>query len=212
MIYPDGGFKRATRYVMHRMARLPDDPRRIARGVFAGTFIAFLPIPGMQFLGGWLLAWLMRGNILASLLATFISNPLTTPLIAVFSVGFGRWLLGFREALSPEMIGAAFTDAGSEFWNNIVAIFTPAPVRWESLIGFWDKIYWPYFVGCAGPALLLAIILYFVTIPLVQAYQNARMKKAKDRIERRRRLRATLAASRGDMTVTDGGDATPPGA
>jgi uncharacterized protein len=212
MIYPDGGFKRATRYVMHRMARLPDDPRRIARGVFAGTFIAFLPIPGMQFLGGWLLAWLMRGNILASLLATFISNPLTTPLIAVFSVGFGRWVLGFREALSPEMIGAAFTDAGSEFWNNITAMFTPAPVRWESLVGFWDKIYWPYFVGCAGPALLLAIILYFATIPLVQAYQNARAKKAKDRIERRRRLRATVAASRGDMTVTDGGDATPPGA
>jgi hypothetical protein len=47
---------------------------------------------------------------------------------------------------------------------------------------------------------------------LVQAYQNARAKKAKDRIERRRRLRATVAASRGDMTVTDGGDATPPGA
>lgn len=210
MIYPDGGFKRATRYVMHRMARLPDDPRRIARGVFAGTFIAFLPIPGMQFLGGWLLAWLMRGNILASLLATFISNPLTTPLIAVFSVGFGRWLLGFREALSPEKIGRAFEEAGSEVWHNIVAVFTPAPVRWDSLLGFWDKIYWPYFVGCAGPAIFLALILYFVTIPLVQAYQQAREKKAKDRIERRRRLRATVAASRGDA-LTDGGDAPPPG-
>lgn len=210
MVYPDGGFKRATRYVMHRMARLPDDPRRIARGVFAGTFIAFLPIPGMQFLGGWLLAWLMRGNILASLLATFISNPLTTPLIAVFSVGFGRWLLGFREALSPEKIGRAFEEAGSEVWHNIVAVFTPAPVRWDSLLGFWDKIYWPYFVGCAGPAIFLALILYFVTIPLVQAYQQAREKKAKDRIERRRRLRATVAASRGDA-LTDGGDAPPPG-
>jgi uncharacterized protein len=210
MVYPDGGFKRATRYVMHRMARLPDDPRRIARGVFAGTFIAFLPIPGMQFLGGWLLAWLMRGNILASLLATFISNPLTTPIIAVFSVGFGRWLLGFREALSPEKIGHAFEDAGSEVWHNIVAVFSPAPVRWDSLLGFWDKIYWPYFVGCAGPAIILALILYFVTIPLVQAYQHAREKKAKDRIERRRRLRATVAASRGDATL-DGGDAPPPG-
>lgn len=211
MVYPDGGFRRATRYVVHRMSRLPDDPRRIARGVFAGTFIAFLPIPGFQFLGGWLLAWLMRGNILASLLATFISNPITTPLIAVFSVGFGRWLLGFRTPLSPEMIGAAFEDAGVEVWHNIEAMFTSAPVRWDSLFGFWDKIYWPYFVGCAGPAIIVALVLYYLTIPLVRAYQHAREKKTKERIERRRRLRATVAAARGDAPVTDGGDATPPG-
>ena len=31
MIYPRGGFVRATRYVIHRMSRLPDEPHRIAR-------------------------------------------------------------------------------------------------------------------------------------------------------------------------------------
>ena len=152
MIYPDGGFQRATRYVIHRMSRLPDDPRRIARGVFAGTFVAFLPIPGAQFLGGWGLAVVMRGNVLASLLATFLSNPLTTPFIAVFSVGFGHWLLGIDTPLSAEAIGAAFADAGSEIWRNIKAVFTSAPVEWTSFGSFWNTIWYPYFVGSLAPA------------------------------------------------------------
>ena len=69
-VYPRGGFKRATRYVVHRMRRLPDQPHRVARGVFAGSFIGFLPLPGLQFLAAWGAARLIRGNILAALLGT----------------------------------------------------------------------------------------------------------------------------------------------
>ena len=39
MVYPQGGFRRATQYVLHRMRRLPDSPQRIARGVFAGSVV-----------------------------------------------------------------------------------------------------------------------------------------------------------------------------
>ena len=51
-VYPRGGFKRAIRYVTLRMRRLPDQPHRVARGVFAGSVIGFLPLPGLQFLAG----------------------------------------------------------------------------------------------------------------------------------------------------------------
>ncbi len=68
MVYPRGGFVRATRYVMHRMSRLPDDPHRVARGVFAGSLVGFLPLPGMQFVFAWIAARLMQGNLLAALL------------------------------------------------------------------------------------------------------------------------------------------------
>ena len=53
-VYPRSGFKRATRYVLYRMRRLPDQPHRIARGVFVGSLIGFLPLPGMQFIAAWL--------------------------------------------------------------------------------------------------------------------------------------------------------------
>jgi uncharacterized protein len=209
MIYPDGGFTRATRYVIHRMSRLPDDPRRIARGVFAGTLISFLPIPGGQFLAAWGLALIMRGNILASLLATFVSNPLTTPFIAVFSVSFGHWLLGINSPLTGEAIGAAFAGAGGEIWQNFKAMFTAAPVAWTSISSFWDTIWYPYFVGCLGPAIITSLVFYYVTIPIVQAYQKLRAAKHKERIEKRRKLKDMLLAARA-QGAKDGGDAPPP--
>jgi uncharacterized protein (DUF2062 family) len=192
MIYPDGGFRRATRYVMHRLSRLPDDPRKVARGVFAGMVVSFLPIPGFQFLAAWGLAWIMRGNVLASLLATFASNPLTTPFIAVFSVGFGHWLLGIDAPLSAEEIGRAFAHAGDNLWKNFLAIFTAAPTDWSGVSYFWHTIWWPYFVGSIGPAILAGIASYYITIPVVEAYQRARHKRAVERAERRRRLRAQM--------------------
>jgi uncharacterized protein len=209
MIYPDGGFNRATRYVIHRMSRLPDDPRRVARGVFAGTLVAFLPIPGVQFLGGWGLAVVMRGNILAALLATFISNPLTTPIIAVFSVSFGHWLLGIDAPLTAEAIGSAFADAGAELWQNMKAVFTPVPVAWIRLGELWHNIWYPYFVGCLAPAVIGALISYYLTIPVVRAYQKLRAAKTKERIEKRRKLKDMLLAARA-QGAKDGGDAPPP--
>lgn len=198
MFYPDGGFRRATRYVMHRLSRLPDDPRKVARGVFAGMFVSFLPIPGFQFLAAWGLASVMRGNVLASLLATFASNPLTTPFIAVFSVGFGHWLLGLEPPLSAEEIGRAFEDAGADLWENFLAIFTAAPAQWHGIAKFWDTIWWPYFVGCTLPALVAAVASYYITIPVVAAYQRARHKRAHERAERRRRLRAAMGTAQDD--------------
>ncbi len=198
MVYPDGGFRRATRYVMHRLSRLPDDPRKVARGVFAGMIVSFLPIPGAQFLAAWGFAWVVRGNILAALLATFASNPLTTPFIAVFSVGFGHWLLGIDSPLSGEAIGMAFAEAGSDLWRNFLAIFTAAPVNWHGFANFWSTIWWPYFVGSAGPAILAGIASYYITIPVVEAYQRARAKRAGERAERRRRLRAQMSGGGDD--------------
>lgn len=92
-VYPRSGFKRATRYVVYRMRRLPDQPHRVARGVFAGFFIGFLPLPGLQFLAAWGAARLVRGNVLAALLGTFNTNPVTTPFFAVLAMTWatGSW-------------------------------------------------------------------------------------------------------------------------
>jgi uncharacterized protein len=195
MVYPQGGFKRATQYVIHRMRRLPDNPHRIARGVFAGSLIGFLPLPGMQFLGAAGLSWLMRGNILAALLATFNSNPVTTPFFAVGAISLGHWALGIQTPLSAEAIGAAFASAGGDLWHNFLAIFTSETTHWSGLLEFWHTIYVPYFIGALVPGIVLSAIGYYITIPLVIAYQKSRAAKAKERTERRHKLRATLAAA-----------------
>lgn len=193
MVYPRGGFRRATRYVIHRMSRLPDEPHRIARGIFAGSLIGFLPLPGLQFVGAWAAARLMRGNVLAALLGTFNTNPVTTPFFAVFAMSFGHWLLGVEAPLSAGEIGRAFGRAGHDLWRNIEAIFTDDRMQWGGLLQFWHDIYLPYFIGALIPGILISLVAYYITIPIVQAYQKARHAKADERRERRRKLKATIA-------------------
>lgn len=196
MVYPKGGFKRATRYVIHRMSRLPDEPHRIARGIFAGSLVGFLPLPGLQFVAAWGAARLMRGNVLAALLGTFNTNPVTTPFFAVFAMTLGHWLLGVEAPLSAEGIARAFGHAGHDLWRNMVAIFTDDHMQWGGLIQFWNDIYVPYFIGALLPGIILSLIGYYVTIPIVQAYQKARHAKADERRERRRKLKAAVAEAR----------------
>jgi len=192
MVYPDGGFRRSTQYFIHRMRRLPDAPHRVARGVFAGTFINFPPLFGVQMIAAAMLAWVMRGNILAAVLCTFASNPLTTPFIAVGCLELGHWMLGIKVPLTPRMIGDAFGRAGVELWRNFLAIFTDAPTQWGGLANFWHTIYFPYLVGSILPGLFFGLLAYYLTTPLVHAYQNIRANKLRDAVEKRRRLKAAI--------------------
>ena len=192
-VYPKSGFKRATRYVVYRMRRLPDQPHRVARGVFAGSLIGFLPLPGLQFIAAWGASRLIKGNLLAALLATFNTNPLTTPFFAVLAMTLGHWIMGIEAPLNAEYIGRAFADAGGDLWFNFMAIFGPEHTRWDGLIKFWHEIYVPYFIGALGPGIVLSTIAYYITIPLVEAYQKARAAKASERKERRHRLKEAVA-------------------
>lgn len=192
-VYPKGGFKRAVLYVVHRMRRLPDQPHRVARGVFAGSLIGFLPLPGLQFLAAWGAARLVRGNVLASLLATFNTNPVTTPFFAVLAMTLGHWIMGIEAPLTAEYIGEAFGEAGHDLWFNFMALFGPEKAQWHGLAKFWNEIYLPYFIGALGPGILISAVGYYVTIPLVEAYQKARAATAHERTERRHRMRSMLA-------------------
>lgn len=216
-VYPRAGIKRATRYVIHRMRRLPDTPHRVARGIFAGSLVGFLPLPGMQFLAAWGAARLVRGNVLAALLGTFNTNPLTTPFFAVMAMSLGHWIMGVETPLSAEEIAGAFGHAGADLWFNARAIFTHEVTRWDGLLRFWREIYLPYFIGALIPGFILSAIAYYLTIPVVEAYQKARAAKAKDRNERRRKLRQALADAAARLkhprdTDAAAGDDSGPGA
>jgi uncharacterized protein len=200
-VYPRRGFKRQIVYIWHRLRRLPDPPHRIARGVFAGTFVNFPPILGIQMLSAAGLAWAMRGNIIAAVLATFLSNPLTTPFIAYVSLELGHYMLGSHGGINLGEVYDAFSAAGRDLWHNVTAIFGPETAHWEGLRQFWREIYLPYFVGSIIPGLITALAAYWLTIPALTAYQALR----------RRRLAARFAALRKKAAEKkdDGPAATP---
>lgn len=185
--YPRGGWRRATVYVIHRLRRLPDPAHRISRGIAAGVFVSFTPFFGFHFILAGALAWVMRGNILAALLATFVGNPLTFPLIATLAVETGAWLLDRPHIPLPRVVGA-FSHASLELWSNLRAIFTPETTEWSRLGDFFSEVFLPYLVGGLIPGVVFGLVAYYVSNPVIASYQRGRIRRVKERFEKRRKL------------------------
>lgn len=191
--WPKGGWARAASYVWHRVRRLPDAPHRIARGVFAGIFISCLPIFGFHFLGAALIAIAMRGNILAALLATFLGNPITFPFIAWAAMEAGYFMTGQTLRLDMARVAVDFGMAAKQLWTNFLSIFGPEAAQWDRLIRFWHEVYFPYLLGGIPTGIVLGLIGYYLTIPLLRAYQAARKTRLVRRFELRRALELARA-------------------
>lgn len=183
--WPKSGWNRAFQYVRHRVRRLPDPPHRIARGIFAGVFVSFSPLFGLHFFLAAFVAWAMRGNIVASLLSTFFGNPLTFVPIGAMSLQTGYYLLGMRDR--PELqehgtLGSKFVDAGRDLKDNIWALFTDKTADWSRLSIFYDEVFLPYAVGGLIPGVIFGLISYYLSLPVIQAYQNRRKGILKSKI------------------------------
>ena len=211
LVYPRGGWIRAAHYVRHRLTRLPDPPHRIARGIWAGVFISWTPIFGFHFFGSAFIAFLMRGNILAAIFGTFFGNPLTFPLIAVGSVELGHWMLGTGvDGVPAGQILSAFAQAGGEVWSNFFAYITGGDAEWGKLKHFYFGLFKPYMIGGILPGIISATVCYYLSLPVISAYQKLRQKRRRDRVERRRlggtgRLRGVLMGKTKDEGEGDAG-------
>ena len=173
-VYPQGGWRRAFSYVKHRVRRLPDTPEKIGRGIWAGVFTTFTPFYGLHFIVAAIIAKLLRGNFLAALMATFFGNPLTYLPIAAVSLKTGHWLLGTRPHGPTSSLGEKFADAGADLWHNIIAIFTPETMDWHGLSIFYFDIFYPYMIGGILPGIITATTAYYLSVPVLQAYQKRR--------------------------------------
>ena len=109
--------------------------QRFAAGMAIGAFFALLPLP-IQMIAAGLMAYITRVNIPAAIAGTWISNPFTFPFCVYAQYRIGC-LLTAREA-----IGFRSHDA--------LAMLTHAPM--------------PFFVGIVPTALLLAFIVYPLTL------------------------------------------------
>jgi uncharacterized protein (DUF2062 family) len=174
-VYPRSGWKRATSYIGHRLKRLPDTPHKIARGVGVGVYVSFTPFFGLHFVVAVVLAMLFRGNALAALLGTFFGNPVTFPFIATASLTLGHWILGGE--VDPERhksLFQLFTYATSDFWFNFKALFSSRVADWSNVKDFMTGVFLPYLVGGTGPGVVLGILAYLLSRPLISAYQKRR--------------------------------------
>lgn len=193
-LWPRSGWKRAFQYLRHRLGRLPDQPHRIARGIAAGVFISFSPVFGLHMIGAAAIAWAMRGNVIAALLATFVGNPVSYPFIALGGMRLGHAMLGSHfDGGIRHSFWRNFADATHDLRLNLVAMFTDAPTHWASMARFFDEIFLPYLVGGTVLGVVAGVIAYYLTLPVISAYQHRRRLRIKDRLDA---LKAKLAAKR----------------
>lgn len=184
LVYPRGGWQRAFHYVRHRVRRLPDSPERIARGVFAGVFTTFTPFFGLHFVIAALIARIMNGNFLAALAGTFFGNPLTYIPIGVVSLKTGHFILGTRfDEDVDESLVQKFLGAAHDLLHNLFALFTSADADWGNLARFYHEVFLPYLVGGVAPGVIAGLIAYYLSVPVIAAYQKHRRGRIKKQLE-----------------------------
>ena len=133
-IWPQSGVLRAWRYLMHRLARMKASPHKLALGFAAGAFVSFTPFIGFHFILAALVAFVVRGNLIASAVGTVVGNPITFPFIWLASYNLGARLLGqplrAEVDISPPDGSAGLFGAGplnllAELWHSLEPLIVP---------------------------------------------------------------------------------------
>jgi uncharacterized protein (DUF2062 family) len=153
-LWPSIGFRRSTRYLAHRIARMPGTPASIALGFACGIAVIFTPFVGLHTAMALILAWLLRGNLVAAAVGTAASNPWTVPLILI-----GTYKLGSR------MLGE---HSHFHLTGNVGFVY---------MLHHPLQLLLPMTLGSIPLALGAGIITYFPARFLVQRYQHRRHQR-----------------------------------
>ena len=107
-----------------------------------------------------LVAWVLRGNLIASALGTFVGNPLTFPAIWFVVYEVGRYMVGAPAGPDPDIAETLQSDRAFD-------MFLPLLV--------------PLTVGSVPVGIVLGSIGYVVTRSGVEAYQVRRRRRLTER-------------------------------
>jgi len=177
-IFPRAGWRRTLTYMAHRLKRLPDSPTRIARGVAFGVFASWSPFFGLHIVYALVLAKFFRGNLIAAAAGTFFGNPLTFPFIIGGTHWLGTFLLGRDPSYSDlRATGHAFRAGLSAMWQSFKALFGFGQSQMAGMGEFLNEIALPYFIGGTVLGAVFAVAAFYLTKPLITAYQKLRRKR-----------------------------------
>jgi hypothetical protein len=176
LVWPSAGWRRSTYYLFHRIARIPGTPHYIAAGLACGAAISCTPFVGLHFVLSFVLAWIVRGSLVAAAIGTAFGNPWTFPFIWVWIYESGHWILNAHSTVPAESVNFA----------RFFAKITFATLRLDMAYLFdtaWPVL-WPMFIGGIPTAAVVWFAFYLPLKPAVAAYQHRRrlrrMKKEQE--------------------------------
>ncbi len=134
------------------MAKLKGTPQSIAVGAACGIAISFTPFVGALMLA-MIMAWVLRGNIMAALVGTTVGNPWTFPFIWVSIFYTGR-----------KILGGDYTEAANIDFAEVFAKAVKALINLDFDLFFNDiwPIVFPMMVGCIPFCIVVWTAAYYV--------------------------------------------------
>jgi hypothetical protein len=166
LLWPSSGWRRSTKYLFHRVARIPGTPHYIAAGFACGAAISFTPFVGLHFVLSFMLAWVVRGSMIAAALGTAVGNPWTFPFIWIWIYQLGHWMISAQAKVPAETVDFA----------RFFARITGAVLRMDMVYLFdtaWP-VFWPMFLGGLPTAVVVWFAFYLPLKPVMRAYQHRR--------------------------------------
>ncbi len=160
---------RARRFIAQKVLHTGDSPHAIALGAGVATFIAFLPLVGLQTIIAVSIAALVRANKAVCIPIVWVTNPLTMGPIYYGCYALGRLVIppawSGDEAGLGRLIELAKTTSlfQAAFWKDIFYVLIGAG------LDLW--------VGCALVGLVLSLVAYFVVRGSVIGYRERRRQR-----------------------------------
>ncbi len=167
--WPSIGWRRASAYNLHRLARIPGSAYSIAGGFACGAAISFTPFVGLHFIIAAILAWIIRANILASAIGTAVGNPWTFPFIWTWLYQTGTWIISADTAEGAEI--PEFT----EIFGHMLEAFLSMDAQY--LIETAAPVFWPMLVSSLPTGFVVWWVFYLPLKYTVRKYQDRRQRR-----------------------------------
>lgn len=161
---PRRNYGRSFKYFGKRVLRLTGSPHAVAAGVAAGVAASCTPFIGFHFLLSFVIAYVVRGNMLAAALGTAVGNPLTFPFIWVVTFQIGTrvqsvWQEGPPRRLPPNFVQSVL-DTGFDAISPLLM---------------------PMIIGAIPLGLATGLSFYVITRGGVSIYQRGRRERMAER-------------------------------
>lgn len=159
------------RPVLRWVMKLRSSPRAIAGGLALGMFIAFTPTYGVQLILVVFLATLFNFNRPASLIPIWITNPVTVTPVYTFNYWLGCffWSGPPVSEVSKQFMEITVKLAKLDFWDIHHQII--------NLMEIGKDVFIPLIIGSVLVGAVLALIIYWVSLPLLRLFFSRRAKK-----------------------------------
>lgn len=178
---------RTRKFIAQRVLHTSDTPHQVALGVGAATFVAMLPIPGLQTVVAIAAAALLRANKAVCVPVVWLTNPVTMGPIYASCYALGRFILRG---------GPPAADAAPDV-EHVVSLHLGGHPGWGHVleIGFWRDLSGvlldfgaDLWVGCLAVGVVSAVASYVLARWGVSAFREHHRR----RVLRRSLFRAQL--------------------